>query len=57
MPEISVFLAAVHDFVHDSTMKKDFSQPKIFTGGVDFSQWANLSLEDKSSALKKEWYV
>ncbi|MDD3004061.1 hypothetical protein [Flavobacterium sp.] len=38
-------------------MKNAFSKPKIYTGGVDISQWRKLSKYEKELALSKDWYV
>jgi integrase len=57
MSPISVFLQAVHVSVHDFTMKRNFSDPKIFTGGIDVSGWSKLSPGEQKNALAKDWYV
>ena len=57
MSAISVYLTAVHDFVHDSSMKHNFSEPKIYSGGVDLSKWNAYSKAEQKTALDKEWYV
>ncbi|PQJ73587.1 tyrosine-type recombinase/integrase [Polaribacter butkevichii] len=38
-------------------MKLNYSEPKIFTGGVDIGAWSKLSKKDKKEALSKNWYV
>ncbi|WP_379660207.1 tyrosine-type recombinase/integrase [Psychroserpens luteus] len=38
-------------------MKSKFSEPKIFTGGVDISKWSKLTKKQQEVALKKDWYV
>jgi integrase len=38
-------------------MKSNFSEPKLFTGGIDISQWNKLSKQQQNDALLKEWYV
>ncbi|WP_257984569.1 tyrosine-type recombinase/integrase, partial [Psychroflexus sp. MES1-P1E] len=50
-------LQKVHGKVHDSDMKLDYSEPKIFTGGVDINSWSKLSNREKKEALSKRWYV
>lgn len=35
----------------------NYSEPKIFTGGVDISAWSKLSLKEKKEALSKKWYI
>ena len=37
--------------------KKIYSEPKIYTGGVDILKWNKLSQEDKAKALTKHWCV
>jgi hypothetical protein len=57
MSTISLLLRAVHDTVHDLPMKTNYSEPKIFTGKVDFYQWNKLSKQEQFDALSKDWYV
>jgi len=38
-------------------MKKNFSDPKILTGGIDIKQWNKHSKEEHRLALSKDWYV
>ncbi|GLB47689.1 tyrosine-type recombinase/integrase [Neptunitalea lumnitzerae] len=38
-------------------MKLNYSEPKIFTGGVDISSWSKLHPKEKEKALSKDWYV
>ncbi|MFT3793308.1 tyrosine-type recombinase/integrase [Flavobacterium sp.] len=38
-------------------MKLNFSEPKIFTGGIAMANWAKLSKEAQNEALKKDWYI
>lgn len=38
-------------------MKLNYSEPKIFTGGVDINSWSKLSASAKKDALSKSWYV
>ena len=38
-------------------MKMNYSEPKIFTGGVDISAWSKLNSTDKRVALSKDWFV
>jgi hypothetical protein len=38
-------------------MKLQFSEPKIFTGGVDLSKWSTLSKAEQQMALDKDWYI
>ena len=65
MSEIFLILQKVHDSVHDLEYKKpqnilkqkNFSVPRIFTGGVDLNLWNQLSTSEKEKALSKDWYV
>ena len=57
MSKISLLLQRVHARVHDLPMKSHFSEPKISTGGVDFSQWHTLSKQEKELALSKSWFI
>lgn len=38
-------------------MNQPYSEPKIFTGGVDISQWKSLTNQEQKLALSKEWFV
>jgi integrase len=65
MSNIFIHLQRVHETVHDFQIltfkkllqKKNFSTPKISTGGVDISQWSKLSEAEKKNALKKSWFI
>jgi integrase len=57
MPSFFLLLQRVHDKVHDSAMKLNYSEPKIFTGGLDIGAWSKLSAKDKKTALSKSWYI
>ena len=73
MSEIFLLLQKVHDLVHDLEhylehyspinqsknllKQKDFTAPKIFTGGVNILLWNQLSESEKAKALSKSWYV
>jgi integrase len=57
MSSFFLLLQRVHARVHDCPMKLNYSEPKIFTGGVDISLWSKLSTEEKKEALSKNWYV
>lgn len=57
MSTISLLLQTVHVTVHDLPMKPNYSDPKIFTGGVEISQWKKLSKQEQNNALLKDWYV
>ena len=57
MSSFFLLLQRVHDKVHDSAMKLNYSEPKIYTGGVDINSWSKLSQKEKNLALSKSWYV
>jgi hypothetical protein len=57
MSPILVLLQNVHENVHVFKMKLNYSEPKIFTGGVDISKWKTLSKEEQKDALEKDWYI
>ena len=46
----------VHQTVHTLTPKK-YSEPRIYTGGVDITLWNQLSKEEQNTALSKDWYI
>jgi len=60
-----VHLQKVHDLVHDFQLnsfknllkKKDYSEPRIYTGGVNISLWSKLTAAEKKIALSKNWYI
>lgn len=35
---------------------KNFSQPRIYTGGIDITLWNELSKEEQNNAISKDWY-
>lgn len=57
MPISFLLLRTVNATVNVFPMKLNFSEPKIFTGGVDISNWSKLTLPDKKTALEKDWFV
>lgn len=69
MSKIFLHLQKVHDLVHDLEhyspinqsknllKQKDFTAPKIFTGGVNILLWNQLSESEKAKALSKSWYI
>lgn len=57
MSSFFLLLQRVHARVHDCPMKLNYSEPKIFTGGVDISFWSKLSTLQKKEALSKNWYI
>ncbi len=57
MSSIYLFLRAVNDSVNVFKMNQPYSEPKIFTGGVDTNQWTSLTSKEQKLALSKEWFV
>lgn len=60
MSNILLLLQRVHQNVHQtihSLDKKKFSEPRIYTGGVDITLWNELSKEKQNLAISKEWYI
>jgi integrase len=57
MSSIYLLLHRVHDCVHDSPTEMNYSEPKIFTGGVVITAWKKLSKTEQKAALNKDWYV
>ena len=60
MSNILLLLQRVHQNVHQirhSLDKKNFSEPKIYTGGVDITLWNELSKEEQNNAISKDWYI
>ena len=37
--------------------EKTFSKPRIYTGGVDITLWNELSKNEQTIALSKDWYI
>lgn len=57
MSSILLLLQNVHENVHVFKMKPNYSEPKIYTGGVDINKWNKLSKEEQKAALEKDWYI
>jgi integrase len=57
MSSIFLLLQRVHKNVHVLPMKLNYSEPKIYTGGVDISSWSKLTTKEKKASLEKPWYV
>jgi integrase len=60
MSNILLLLQRVHQNVHQkrhSLDTKKFSEPRIYTGGVDITIWNELSKEAQNQALSKDWYI
>ncbi len=57
MSDISLLLRNVYENEYVFSTKLNYSEPKIYTGGVDASKWSKLSREERREALQKDWYV
>jgi hypothetical protein len=57
MPLSFLLLRTVNATVNVFTMKLNYSEPKIYTGGVDISTWSRLAIDEKKKALTKDWFV
>jgi len=57
MSTISLLLRTVHENVHVFNMKLNYSEPKIYTGGVTIAKWSTLSKSQQKQALDKDWYI
>ena len=57
MPITFLLLRTVNATVNVLNMKLNYSEPKIFTGGVNISQWTKLTSLEKKDALEKDWFV
>jgi integrase len=57
MSNISLLLQIVHENVHAFSMKLNFSEPKIYTGGVNIHKWSSLTQKEQKCAMEKDWYL
>jgi hypothetical protein len=57
MSVISLILPNVYENVHVFKMKCNYSEPKIYTAGVNVPNWSSLSKSEQKKALNKEWYI
>lgn len=60
MSSILLLLQKVHQNVHQTghaLTKKNFSEPRIYTGGVDITLWNKLSKQEQNKAISKDWYI
>lgn len=65
MSKYFLVLQTVNETVNDFTiksinllpMKRNYSEPKIFTGGVEIAKWSKLSSKEKKEALEKDWFI
>ncbi|CAM4175916.1 site-specific integrase [Flavobacterium antarcticum] len=37
--------------------KRDFSIPKIYSGGLEITNWDSYTFDQQQEALKKDWYI
>lgn len=57
MPITPLLLRTVNTTVNVFNMKMNYTEPKIYTGGVSISDWSKLSKSQKETALSKDWFV
>ena len=59
MSKILHILAAVNESVNvfELKPKRKYTEPKIYTGGIEVSKWSKYSNDEKEKALKKQWFV
>ncbi len=59
MSRILRILEIVNENVNDFTVSKkpNFTQPKIYTGGIDISKWSKYTKAEQEKALGKNWFV
>lgn len=65
MSKYFLFLQTVNDTVNDLgcisckniVMRKNFSEPKLFTGGININEWKTLNKKQKDEALAKDWFL
>ncbi|TDY14142.1 phage integrase family protein [Meridianimaribacter flavus] len=53
----SLLLRNVYANVYVSRMKANYSEPKIYTGGISIDTWSKLTRAEQKEALSKDWYV
>ena len=59
MSKILHILASVNETVNvfELKPKRKYTEPKIYTGGIEVSKWSKYSNVEKENALKKQWFV
>jgi hypothetical protein len=57
MPLSFLLLQNVNETVNNLSLKLDYSEPKIYTGGVDVSSWSSLTKTQQKEALSKSWFI
>jgi len=56
-PQISKVYGKVYGKSNIQKVKKLYSDPKIYTGGIDINKWDSLTLDQQKTAIEKSWYV
>ena len=59
MSKILSILQIVNETVNDFTLKskRNFTEPKIYTGGIEITKWSKYSKAEQQEALEKNWFV
>ena len=59
MSKILSILQIVNETVNDFTLKpkRNFTEPKIYTGGIEITKWSKYSKAEQEEALEKNWFV
>jgi hypothetical protein len=57
MSSISLLLRNVYENEYVFSMNLNYSEPKIYTGAVDITEWSRLTKKQQKEALLKDWYV
>ena len=59
MSNILHILRNVNKNVNDFTLKpkRKYSEPKIYTGGLEIAKWSKYSKAEQEIAMKKNWFV
>ena len=59
MSKILHILETVNETVNDFYLKpkRNYSEPKIYSGTLDYKKWSKYSKTEQDEALKKDWFV
>lgn len=59
MSAILSILTKVNETVNvfDLKLKRKYTDPKIYTGGIDITKWSKYSKAEQEKALAKNWFV
>lgn len=59
MSKILSILQIVNETVNDFNLKpkRNFTEPKIYTGGIEITKWSKYSKAEQQEALEKNWFV